>query len=131
VGDVISFQETITAKQIDQFAEISGDYAALHMGDTAAKKRGFRGRVVHGVLLTGFLSKLVGMHLDQENELLVSMNVKFVNPSYVGDKLDISAIVDQVSEFTNSIVLKAKIEIKGSQMVILNGKLIVSFDLKI
>jgi len=131
VGDVISFEETITAKQIDQFAEISGDYAALHMDDTAAKKRGFKGRVVHGVLLTGFLSKLVGMHLDQENELLVNMNIKFINPSYVGDKLNISAIVDQVSEVTNSIVLKAKVEIKGSQMVILNAKLIVSFELKI
>lgn len=131
MGDVISFEETITAKQIDQFAEISGDYAALHMDDTAAKKRGFKGRVVHGVLLTGFLSKLVGMHLDQENELLVNMNIKFINPSYVGDKLNISAIVDQVSEVTNSIVLKAKVEIKGSQMVILNAKLIVSFELKI
>jgi len=131
VGDVISFEETITAKQIDQFAEISGDYAALHMDDTAAKKRGFKGRVVHGVLLTGFLSKLVGMHLDQENELLVNMNIKFINPSYVGDKLNISAIVDQVSEVTNSIVLKAKVEIKGSQMVILKAKLIVNFELKI
>jgi len=131
VGDVISFQETITAKQIDQFAEISGDYAALHMDDTAAQKRGFKGRVVHGVLLTGFLSKLVGMHLDQENELLVNMNIKFINPSYAGDKLNISAIVDQVSEVTNSIVLKAKVEIKGSQMVILKAKLIVNFELKI
>ena len=131
MGDVISFEETITAKQIDQFAEISGDYAALHMDDTAAKKRGFKGRVVHGVLLTGFLSKLVGMHLDQENELLVNMNIKFINPSYVGDKLNISAIVDQVSEVTNSIVLKAKVEIKGSQMVILKAKLIVNFELKI
>lgn len=100
------------------------------MDDAVAKNRGFKGRVVHGVLLSGFLSRLVGMHLGQENELLVSMNVKFVNPSYIGDKLNVSAIVDQVSESTSSIILKAKVEKKDSQIVVLNAKLVVGFALK-
>ena len=126
-GDTFKFQETITARLVDQFAELSGDYAALHMDDAFARKRGFKGRVVHGVLLTAFLSRLVGMHLDQENELLLSVNVKFLNPSYIGDRVMVSAEVDQVSESTNSIILKAKIERIGSQTGLLSAKIIISF----
>jgi 3-hydroxybutyryl-CoA dehydratase len=97
------------------------------MKDAFAIKRGFKGRVVHGVLLTAFLSRLVGMHLSQENELLISMNVKFLNASYIGDRVMVSAEVDQVSESTNCIVLKAKIERMSSKTGLLSAKITVKF----
>jgi 3-hydroxybutyryl-CoA dehydratase len=128
VGDTYSFQETITAELVDQFAELSGDRAALHMDDAVAIKRGFKGRVVHGVLLTAFLSRLVGMHLDQENELLISMDTKFLKPAYIGDIIMVSAQVDLVFESTNSIILKAKIERVDTQTGILNSKIHVCFS---
>ena len=98
------------------------------MDDAVARKRGFKGRVVHGVLLTAFLSRLVGMHLDQENELLISMDTKFLNPAYIGDRIIVSAKVDLVSESTNSIILKAKIERVDSQTDILNSTIRVCFS---
>ena len=130
-GDVVSFKETITVASVDQFAALSGDNAPLHMDDSVARNRGFKGRVVHGVLLVAFFSRLVGIHLGQKNELLVSMNVKFLNPSYIGDIIKVSAIVDQVSESTSSIVLKAKVEKVDPQHDLLSAKIIVNYSLKI
>ena len=130
-GDVVSFEEAITVTSVDQFAALSGDNAALHMDDAVARNRGFKGRVVHGALLIAFLSKLVGIHLGQKNELLVSMNVKFINPSYIGDIIKVSAIVDQVSESTSSIVLKAKVERVDPRHDLLSAKIIVNYSLKI
>ena len=43
---------------IDGFAQLSGDRYEIHMSETAAKAKGFKGRVAHGLLV---LSVIDGM----------------------------------------------------------------------
>ncbi len=86
-GKNFSFEEVITEKMVDKFAELSGDYNGLHMVEEFARKRDFNGRVVHGVLLTSLLSRLVGMHLPGENAFLLSMNTQFAALAYLGGRI--------------------------------------------
>ena len=126
-GEVFSLEEHLTERLVNDFAALSGDYSPLHMDDSFAKSRGLKGRVVHGIFLAGYLSRIVGMHLPGENAILQSVNVQFVAPAYIDDKVVIKASVDQVSLGTKSIVLKATIERIPGREIILKSKIQVGF----
>lgn len=127
IGDRFSFEEVIRKKMVGDFAALSGDYSSIHMDDKFAKGRGFTGRVVHGVLLTSFLSRLVGMHFPGENAVIQSMNSRFVTPAYIGDSLRITAEINQISIATKTIVLKALIENTSTEEILVRTKLQVGF----
>ena len=127
IGDRFSFQEVIKKKMVVDFAALSGDYSSLHMDDKFAKGRGFIGRVVHGVLLTSLLSRLVGMHFPGENAVIQSMNIRFLVPTYIGDIVRVSAEVDQISTATKTIVLKGLIENTSTEEILVRSKLQVGF----
>lgn len=126
-GQEYAFEETITAAMVDDFAAVSGDASCLHMNDEFARSRRFTGRVVHGALLAGLLSRLVGMHLPGKNALLQSMNMNFKQPAYIGDTVTVTAIVDQISTAANVIVLKASIVNTLTGQTLAKGKVQVGF----
>ena len=76
-GDVESWRHTITADEVDSFAELSGDFNRLHMDDEFARRHGFRGRVVHGMLAGAFLSRVLGTMLPGPGVLWLSQTIRF------------------------------------------------------
>ena len=63
VGDEDRWTHDVTAEDVDAFARLSGDVNPLHMEAEFARRHGFRGRVVHGVLLSAYLSRVLGTRL--------------------------------------------------------------------
>lgn len=127
IGDRFCFQEVLTKKMVGDFAALSGDYSSLHMDDKFAKGRGFNGRVIHGVLLTSLLSRLVGMHFPGENAIIQSLNIRFLAPTYIGDIVKINAEVVQISTATRTIILKILIENTSTEEILVRSKLQVGF----
>jgi 3-hydroxybutyryl-CoA dehydratase len=127
IGDSSSFEEQITKEMVDGFAEVSGDFSTLHINGDFAKELGFNGRVVHGVLMTGLFSRLVGMQFPGENAILQSMNTVFLKPSYIGDNVIVKATVDHISAATKTIVLKGVITNIATQEVLVRTKIQVGF----
>lgn len=119
----ISFEEVITKTWIDEFADLTGDRSTLHMDDDFARCRGFKGRVVHGVFLLGFLSRAIGMYLPGENALLQTMNTRFISPAYIGDTVVIKLTIEQISNATNSVVIGATIENRTTEKLIIRSKI--------
>jgi len=126
-GQGFSFTRRITAPDVDDFSRLSGDTNPLHADDEFARKRGFEGRVVHGGLLAGLISKLIGVHLPGENCLLLSLNLKFASPVYIGDTVKVSAIVDRVSTAARSVVLDVTIEDPSGRAAYVKGNVQVGF----
>jgi 3-hydroxybutyryl-CoA dehydratase len=109
-GQATSFRTTIDGAAVDAFAALTGDNNPLHMDDGFAVGRGFDGRVVHGALLGGYVSRLVGVFLPGRNCLLQSMRLKFLKPAYVGDEIEVMAVVTQVSRAVSVIVADVAIK---------------------
>ena len=59
-GQATSFRTTIDRASVETFAALTGDINPLHMDDGFAVGHGFERRVVHGALLGGYVSRLVG-----------------------------------------------------------------------
>ena len=63
IGYTKNFSVKIDEEMLDNFANISGDFNPLHMDEQYAKTTQFKGRVCHGMLLTSFFSRLIGMYI--------------------------------------------------------------------
>ena len=56
VGDVATYERTVTAEDIEKFAEGSGDTNPLHRDPEYAKKTRFGECIAHGMLSAGYIS---------------------------------------------------------------------------
>jgi acyl dehydratase len=127
VGDAFLLEVAIREEMVDEFARLSGDFSTIHMDSNFAKSRGFNGRVVHGVLLTSFLSRIVGMHFPGENALLQTIDSRFSAPAYIGDTLRFEVVVDQVSTAAKVMVLKATAANSDTEQLLMRSKIQVGF----
>jgi len=69
----------------------------------------FGKRVSHGMLLSSFLSKLIGMHLPGENALYFSQSLDFQLPCFVDDVITVVGEVIDKSPATKMITVKTMI----------------------
>ncbi len=120
IGDTKKFQVTITESLINDFAKLSGDFSSIHVNEDYAKSKKFKGRVVHGMLLASFLSRMVGMYLPGKYGLYVSQSLEFHNPCFIKDTITITSIVNDKSESTKIIKIDSKI-INEKNELLLNG----------
>ena len=109
------------------FASLTGDNSPLHMEDGFAQERGFKSRLVHGGLLVGYISQLVGVHFPGKNAIIQTLNIKFSHPAYIGDTLKIDSIVDQVSESVKTVIIKLTITNQETDQILLKSKVQVGF----
>ena len=126
-GKEFSFEKKISSSDVNVFAELTGDNSPLHMEDQFARERGFKGRVVHGGLLVGCISQLVGVHFPGTNSIIQALDIKFSHPAYIGDLLKIHSIIDQISESMGTIILKLAITNQNTGQVLLKSKVQVGF----
>jgi 3-hydroxybutyryl-CoA dehydratase len=126
-GQQVCFDATITEEMIDVFAALTGDINPLHLDQSFARQKGYRARVVHGALLSGLVSRLVGVHLPGKNCLLHSMNMKFLVPVFAGDSLRVTGIVEQLSIAAKAMTIQVVIQNLDSQSFVSKGKVTVGF----
>jgi len=104
IGYKTTHVKTITAKDIDLFAEVSGDFNPVHVNEEFAKKTFFGGRIAHGVLAVSFLSaagaKLPGL------TILISMSNNFLKPVKIGDTITADTEVIAVRKDKGIVTLK-------------------------
>jgi len=110
VGLIHNFDVNIDEELTKKFANISGDFNPLHMDEQYAKETKFGKRVVHGMLLASFFSRLIGMYLPGKNALYFSQNLNFVKPCFIGDKVTVQGEIIDKSEATKIIKLKTSIK---------------------
>tara|TARA_Y100000746_G_C15403397_1_gene407306 strand:- start:582 stop:1013 length:432 start_codon:yes stop_codon:yes gene_type:complete len=129
IGLSKEFQVEITESLVNDFAKISGDFSPIHMDDLYAKSTTFKKRVVHGMLLASFLSRMDGMFLPGKHALYFSQSVEFRNPCFIGDVLTISSKVIDKSDSTKIIKIESKITNQENKLLVYGlGRVIVRND---
>jgi len=80
---------TVTAYDIDTFADISGDTNPLHTNEQFAKKTQFGSRIAHGALVLSIATGLA-YHIDYLSravEAFIELNWKYRAPVKIGDSI--------------------------------------------
>jgi|SRR3989338_2634626 len=116
VGESASVERTITTKDMQAFADLSGDYNPLHMDAAYAKKTPLGSRTVHGMMLGALVSQLVGMKLPGKYALLVKESLEFAKPLLVGETVKVTATICHKSDVMRVIELTIEVTRKGDRI---------------
>jgi 3-hydroxybutyryl-CoA dehydratase len=88
------------------FIQLFNDRNPLHTDPAFAFSKGFKGMVMHGNILNGFLSHFIGEMLPVKNVIIHSQEINYHNPVYLNDTVKLKARVKEVYESVNAIVFK-------------------------
>jgi 3-hydroxybutyryl-CoA dehydratase len=109
VDQIESFDVTVSELMMNSFREISGDTNPLHSDRNFAVQNNYKDKVVFGLLVSSFYSRLVGVYLPGKYALLNSINVDFLKTVYVNDKLYVEGKIVKLDCRFKIINIKSKI----------------------
>jgi 3-hydroxybutyryl-CoA dehydratase len=110
----------------EALSSVFQDQSPIHTDESYAKSAGFSGRVMHGAILQGFLSHFIGMRFPGKSSLILSININYHRPSYLGDELELMARVRQKVETGQVIVLEVKFLNRTSGQIVASGRVQVA-----
>src|SRR5262250_507301 len=87
VGQRARRTQTITAKDVELYAQITGDRYPLHFDADLARRTRFGRLVAQGGIAAGMLNALVAMDLPGAGTVFMSQSLKYLAPTYLGDTL--------------------------------------------
>jgi 3-hydroxybutyryl-CoA dehydratase len=106
VGEQASFTKTISEKDVDDFAELIGDFNPLHVDEAFAGQSRFGGRIAHGAFTAGLISAALGNDLPGPGGIYLSQTIDFLAPVYLGDT--VTAVVEVVSWHPDKRIITLK-----------------------
>lgn len=119
-GDIFEIPFTVSEDIYEGFIALFKDENPLHTDEQFAVSNGFKGRVMHGNILNGFLSYFIGECLPIKNVIIHSQEIQFKNAVFINDQLQFKATIEGVYESVNAVEFKfefrnaqAKIAAKG------------------
>ncbi len=96
---------TITAEDVDRFAQISGDLNPIHLDAEFAATTPFGRRVAHG-LLTGAIVSATHTNLTGPGFVYLGQELNFRAPVHIGDTLTATVTVIEIKAAKRVLVLE-------------------------
>lgn len=125
VGDSASTVKTISESDVYLFAGITGDLNPAHTNQVASEKTMFKGRIAHGILVSGLISAVLGMQLPGPGTIYLGQNLKFVAPVKMGDTITAEAVVKEVIPEKNRVTLTTTCTNQDGKVVITGEALVM------
>lgn len=124
IGMSESVTKTITAKDVEMFAEISLDKNPVHIDEEYAAKSIFKTRIAHGILTSGLISAVLGTKLPGEGSIYLSQELKFMAPVFLGDTITATVEVAELIPEKKRVVMNTTCTNQDGKNVIV-GKAIL------
>ncbi|MTK12185.1 MAG: MaoC family dehydratase [Clostridiaceae bacterium] len=118
VGDKVSIEKTISETDVYLFAGITGDLNPAHVNQVASEKTMFKSRIAHGVLVSGFISACLGMHLPGPGTIYMGQQLKFTAPVYIGDTIKAEVEVIEMNVEKNRVKLRTACTNQNGKVVV-------------
>lgn len=93
IGDSETLTRTLTKRDIQLFATVTGDMNPAHLDEAYAKTDIFHQIVGHGMWTASMFSVLLGMQLPGPGTLYLGQTLKFLKPVRLGDTITASVKV--------------------------------------
>lgn len=87
IGEKAEFCKTISESDVYLFAGIIGDMNPMHINAVEAAQSFAHKRIVHGALVNGMISTVIGMRLPGPGTIYMEQDSKFVKPVFWGIQL--------------------------------------------
>ncbi len=125
IGEKSVFEKTISESDVYLFAGITGDLNPAHINQRQAEETVFKGRIAHGILITGLISNVLAMQLPGPGSIYISQQVKFLAPVHIGDTVRAEVEVVDINYEKNRVTLRTCCY-KQDDVQVIEGEAMVS-----
>ena len=120
VGDKAESSMIVSDEHIQLYAQMSGDYNALHMDDDYAATTMFGKRIAHGPIGGALVARVIGTQLPGLGTLAFNMKVSLKAPVYPGD--EIRAVVEVTEKVPDSNLCRLTFDVFNEDgVVVMDG----------
>lgn len=106
VGDRAEISKKFSEKEVFQFAELSADLNPLHLDQKYGQDTIFGQRVVHGILVAGLFSGLIGTELPGAGSIYLGQNLLFKAPVAIDEMVTATVEVIHIREDKPIVTLR-------------------------
>ena len=118
LGDTASLVRTLTHKDIELFAVMSGDVNPTHLDDAFAKSDMFQEVVAHGMWSGALISTLLGTQLPGPGTVYVDQSLHFQGAIGLGDTITVTVKVRSKIEETRRVIFDCRAVNQRAEVVI-------------
>jgi acyl dehydratase len=116
VGARASVEHTFSADDIAAFAALSADDNPIHLDPRAAADAGFDAPIVHGVLVLGLISRVLGTELPGPGTVLLEQHLRYRRPVYPGQA--VRAVVEVTSVREDKPIYGLRTWVEAEEIVV-------------
>jgi len=87
IGDIGYIEKTLTETDVYNYAGVTGDFSWVHVNEVRSKNGHFKTRIVHGLLLAGLVSTVVGNRMPGAGTIYEVQNLVFLKPCFMNDTI--------------------------------------------
>lgn len=105
IGDTASLERTLTFKDIQLFAVMSGDVNPAHVDAEYAEHDMFHKIIAHGMWGGSLISTVLGTQLPGPGTIYLAQSFKFLRPVGIGDTITVQVVVREKDPEKHRIIL--------------------------
>src|SRR6266705_1863733 len=113
-----SFDVVVEEETVRRFGDLTGDRNPLHLDPDYASGTEFGRPIAHGVLLLGFVSRLVGMHIPGRRCVILSIKARFPTPLRYPARISVEGRLSAFNAERGTGTVTARIAEAGSRNVV-------------
>jgi 3-hydroxybutyryl-CoA dehydratase len=88
----------ITEDIVKDYANVSRDHNPVHLNQEYAEKSIFGKRIVHGMLLAGYISSILGNDMPGNGTIYLSQKLSFRAPVYIDDEVELIVTIKEITD---------------------------------
>jgi 3-hydroxybutyryl-CoA dehydratase len=128
IGDHAEFEKTVTAEDIQKFADVTGDHNPLHTDSDYAKKTRFGECIAHGMLSAGYISAVLGTKLAPHAcAVYLSHTLRFLRPVKAGDTIRATVEVKGIEPEKRTLTIETECFNQNNEAVV-KGEAVILLD---
>jgi phosphate butyryltransferase len=105
IGETASLSHTVTQRDIDLFATVTGDVNPAHVDPAYAATDMFHHIIIHGIWGAGLISAVLGTKLPGPGTIYLGQDLRFRHPVSIGDTITATLTVAEKKPAKGDVTL--------------------------